>query len=857
MRDELKSLQAAIEAAQLPSDFNTLFGDLWDTDAKRFHVQETYILDYKETVPTKFSDSYGAGIVRLAIAFYNSFGGIIVFGVKDRELSITGVDRPFDVESLNRVLSDCAGMSVECVTKSYSVATTLGSSDIAVVLVPRRGPTRPAKLLRQVGEYLPGKTWIRDRAEVLESGSKHLPLLYSNRRSLPSDLTDDNAIPIHRSFPPSPSTMKSFIGRAGLIEKLWDWFIFGDQRRLYLHGPGGSGKTTLAFEFARMLAETGQHIQSPSGDHLDYVIFISGKETELNPYTGKQEVFALRQFENAREQYAQLLYHSGLLDQEEIATADEAKLDLLLDDLFSNFSGLIVIDDIDALSRKKLDTGEETLFTKAILAKKRTRILYTLRFPPPHAIKSALEVPGLDENAELMPFIELCSTQFNIPRPQSKDMPRLKEKTSSLPLLVETVLGLRKFTSTYIEAIQTFEDKGGEEARRYLYQREYDRLSKEGKSRQVLAGLMLLEAPVSFGTLSQLFQFPHEHVRDALIECSSVFLTTSDNEKSGETLYQLTPPCVPFIRQVSEGLPYFNKLKTTVEHFRKVKSSSSPREAALIVSLERMVRQKQFDQAVTLGRSLPHDDSALINPKVRSLLGQANSELGQDFREEARKWFKAAEGLGHWDVFMMRRWYNMEILSGYNSREAERICTVVLNDEKLANRYKSEFLSKLAKCYSFQASSIINADYEKGTGLLRQSVDTYMEALWIGTGAYGFDLSETLVWLERTAQRFFEAIRDNIEQIFILLEGFTHRKHDVPEEGAMIVLNSLLQAPVPVHRKDVRNRLKGLCTRTIKKINQPQRPLADNPGFKMIVFTLEDIRSKAEQFDAPPDQSSS
>ena len=419
MRDELRSLQIAIEQAQLPPDFLTLLGDLWDDSTKHFHVQETYILDYKETIPSKFSDSYGAGIVRLALAFYNSFGGIIIFGVKDRELSVTGIGKPFDVESLNRVLSDCAGIGIECLTKTYAVESFDGPKAISVVLVPRRGITPPARLQRQLGEHLPGKVWLRDRAEVLEATSKHLPLLYSNRRSLPSDFGDNNTVPIHRSFPPSPATMKSFIGRASLIETLWSWFIFGDQRRLYLHGPGGSGKTTLAFEFARMLAETGQHIQSPSGESLDYVIFISGKETELNPYTGKQEVFALRQFENAREQYAQLLYHSGLLDQEEIATADENKLDLLLDDLFSNFSGLIVIDDIDALSRKKLDTGEETLFTKAILAKKRTRILYTLRFPPPYAIKSALEVSGLDEKSELMPFVEVCSIQFGIPMPAS------------------------------------------------------------------------------------------------------------------------------------------------------------------------------------------------------------------------------------------------------------------------------------------------------------------------------------------------------------------------------------------------------------------------------------------------------
>ena len=78
--------------------------------------------------------------------------------------------------------------------------------------------------------------------------------------------------------------------------------------------------------------------------------------------------------------------------------------DILLQELFDNFSGLIVIDDIDALSRRGLDTGEELLFFKIMKGRARTKILYTLRHPPSHAMSSSIVVPGLSPENEYFDF---------------------------------------------------------------------------------------------------------------------------------------------------------------------------------------------------------------------------------------------------------------------------------------------------------------------------------------------------------------------------------------------------------------------------------------------------------------------
>jgi hypothetical protein len=86
MRTELTDLSNAIESHSLPAAFDELFGRIWDEASQCFNAQETTLLDFKETYCTSYTDSYGIGIVRLALAFHNTFGGLIVFGVKDRIL---------------------------------------------------------------------------------------------------------------------------------------------------------------------------------------------------------------------------------------------------------------------------------------------------------------------------------------------------------------------------------------------------------------------------------------------------------------------------------------------------------------------------------------------------------------------------------------------------------------------------------------------------------------------------------------------------------------------------------------------------------------------------------------------------
>jgi hypothetical protein len=77
--------------------------------------------------------------VRLALAFHNTFGGLIVFGVKDRILSITGVAGPFEIETFNAALSAFTNVQIECLTKLY-VPPNSGNKVSVVRPSPEAGP---------------------------------------------------------------------------------------------------------------------------------------------------------------------------------------------------------------------------------------------------------------------------------------------------------------------------------------------------------------------------------------------------------------------------------------------------------------------------------------------------------------------------------------------------------------------------------------------------------------------------------------------------------------------------------------------------------------------------------------------
>jgi hypothetical protein len=170
-------------------------------------------------------------------------------------------------------------------------------------------------------------------------------------------------------------------------------------------------------------------------------------------------------------------------------------------------------------------------------------------------------------------FVDACVKQFKIPHSDpALLMGELEKVTGRLPLVIKTILGLRRHTSSYQQAIVLYQEGAGKDARGYLFQREYDALGVDNRARHLLAALGLFEDPVDFENLRLVLNFGSEQLTDAIGEVSDIFLA-DDNNETPNTEFELRPVARPFVKEVTLKLDRYGLIETRV---RMLRSSSIP-----------------------------------------------------------------------------------------------------------------------------------------------------------------------------------------------------------------------------------------------------------------------------------------
>ena len=264
-----------ISSRHLPSDGQQFLEEFASLDNRSLELQEGTLWDYKKVFPFSRSDDYFGGIVRLICAFHNTYGGLIIFGVDDNSREITGNSVTIKIEAFNSALRERLTNSIECSTRRYdnSIAEPLD-----ILLVPKRAiGAPPVRFSIAIGQYPRGPVYVRQNHEVLVARSSDMPFLYGPRHEAQSDQDRSDPTDFIGSLPPSPSTVKEFIGRSEVMDRLWHWLVHDDEPRTFLFGKGGSGKSTIAFEFARTVARNAPYFTIGNDHNIDAVLFLSAK----------------------------------------------------------------------------------------------------------------------------------------------------------------------------------------------------------------------------------------------------------------------------------------------------------------------------------------------------------------------------------------------------------------------------------------------------------------------------------------------------------------------------------------------------------------------------------------------------
>lgn len=740
-------LEDVIERGTLPADASAILPFVTEPDGL-FLSREGPLWDFKGGWPTSYSDSYFHGLCRLVCAFANTNGGLVVFGVDDKARTGAGKRLTVDLDRFAQAFAQLVGRELVADFKHYQAPST---GHFAVMLVP---PLDAGQLpIRFTGEsafYATGTIWVRQGHQVIAAEPRHVAQLYC--RTARSD--DDQPEEIDGTLPPSPATIRQFVGRIATIDRLFEWLKASDQPRNFLHGKGGSGKSTIAFQVAKVLRDSGAGFLIEGEEPLEKVMFLTGKERELDPGTQAQKGVVYTDFKDERTLYEAILTEGGS-DYDTLDNLSMADLKREVANFFHRTSAFIVVDDIDTLTTKGLEAGFEFLIGALYKARKRSRILYTLRNAPSQALSNSIDVPGLND-AEYLEFVNLASMQFGVDPPSAKlrddELSSISERR---PLVIESVIALRRRTDSYERALELFKSGGGDDVRGYVFRREWDSIKPTSRGRELLALLALYKAKISYEDIVALMYDNAAIVPDAMAEVQEMFVQV---EREGDrSLYRLNELTRAFVLDAARELDNYSALKTRVSKFVTNIYADSPELRRVLGRAERLLAQSLDEadpQAAELAWALlmQAKDNASIreDPRFMAACGYAALHLQPIKIADAREYFQNSFAMRHGpDVQYVRAWFSAEQKLDGADHYTDMIYRLVDGAREYDDAIRLEFLSRRATTLYRLAQDGFYSDPEKSLNRLLEAIRLH---------AKGYNLTSS----------------DNTKQAYLFERNFTN-----------------------------------------------------------------------------------
>jgi hypothetical protein len=716
---------SAIANRQLPADKLSLLGALIQ-EGGTFVPQEGLYWDFKRQWPFSYSDEYFAGIARLVCAFANTHGGIIIFGVHD-ETRTPGHNKVIpNIDRLEQALRTLLSEQPDIICRRYDEKTP---EAIDVLLVcPLRPETLPTRFSKSLGGYRENVIWVRQNSEVIPAEPRHVPFLYCRARSEQSGMDEPG---LSGGLPPSPATIKRFVGRLSTIDNIFRWLKLSDEPRTFLYGKGGSGKTTIAYEVAKVLRLEGAQLKLTGGETLDNVIFISAKEQVLNVMSQRTGAFVGLDFTNERELYEAILTLANWTSEPlQDLTLEQIKEQIRgLFDLTSNFA---VIDDIDTLTTKGIEAGFDFLYSVLWRSKRRSKILYTIRNAPSQSLANSIEVRGL-EGGDYEEFVKVCAVQFGVQPPEPSFVAsKLSTVSERRPLVVESIIALRRSAGSYDRAVSLFEEDSGEDVRSYVFQREWNSLPADNQGRYVLAVLALHGTPLAFEDIVALTRYEESRVKDALAAIREMFLVV--NEVGQETTFQLGALTTAFVFEQSKRLDLYTALKERVEKYKRSFYPENPLLSRLKDRVGSLIAKgTRFNDVELLKQALQIVNDRSISPKISedprfiSLQAFVQASQMQPRIDDIRRLFSHVFSMKFEpDIEHLKKWFFVERNSGHGIDQCIKIADFITQGKRYSDEDKLEFLSRKATNLYTRGRNDVFFSPEKGIKDIEESLRLHL-----------------------------------------------------------------------------------------------------------------------------------
>ncbi|WP_265299166.1 RNA-binding domain-containing protein [Verminephrobacter eiseniae] len=622
-------------------------------------VQECEVLDFKQQLPD--GDFEYAKLVRDLLALHNSYGGFIVFGVreteKDRAFEIVGVQQSgIHIGKLRDMARAYLGTDLRISVSAHA----LDGRHVEAVWVAKRSiGDSPLKFAKNGPEEKPGKPCFK-RGEVvfrrIESNAiaQHpddYDFLYSTRRppsielSLETYATHD---PLEHSLPDRALVCSRFVGRRDDLGDLWSWLADDFSRVRLIAGEGGLGKTSLAYRFA-------EEVASRRVKPFEQVVWLTAKKRQFIPSDDSHQENRHTDFEDANSLFLAIASAHGCVDTD-FDGLDSRELFQLAIESCAAMPSFLVVDDVDSLApedqQRALELGMRTPV--------KTKMLLTTRVNFSYSPDNVLKLNGIAKG-EFREYVHVVRSRYSLPVLKESKIDHLHEVSGGSPLFTDSLMRLERRGLSLDQAITQWKGEKGLEARKEALQREVQQLGREAK--RVLFVISHVKS-ASYVELSQILGYTEQTLGDALQELAGLFLVSAPSI-GREARYTVEPNTGLLVLELSQTLG--------IDHAALVTSIKRARTDAVGLSLQKRsgIVGLAIAQAIAL---LKNGDSRaafeavtsaskqLSKPNADLLLavGRFSLKLDPPNREQAIRAFTEAYALGQRKQLLFDLWFDAE-----------------------------------------------------------------------------------------------------------------------------------------------------------------------------------------------------
>lgn len=483
---------------------------------------ECELWDYKEEFEQRDEDY--AKVVKLILSMFNTYGGYIVYGVKevikDTQFSAVGIEKgKFSIQKLKGALDKYLGRQIDV---NY-VELPAHSKWFGIIQIPKRViglpslPTiREAKFSNNKQVFDKNCTFYRnvDRC-VTASTETDFVFLMGDREPFPQSTNKKRIIHlISHNLPDKSFICNEFIGRESIIQSLWAWLSDEFEYAKVLVGEGGRGKTSIAYQFSRLLITS--HAKP-----FEQVIWLTAKTKQFRPELDGYVSTPETHFSDVKSLLIEICEHTGYSGSD-LADVSEQQLKRIAKDQLNIIPSFLIVDDVDSADpdeqRKILETA------KVIIGTGGSRVLLTTRANVSYSSETSIPVPGL-QGEDFSNYLESICERYKIANFNAKKVKTLEVVSEGSPLFTESVVRLIYNGLSFDKAVDSWKGHKGEAVRIAALRREIEQLSIV--SRNILFALCVM-GESSLTELHSITELEELEVHDAINELGNLFLVQSN-----------------------------------------------------------------------------------------------------------------------------------------------------------------------------------------------------------------------------------------------------------------------------------------------------------------------------------------